>query len=745
MLVLIVVWTYRRERFVDGAVGRRWLLVVLPAVRMALLGLLVVMACQPLLVLQRTRTEPAVVAVMVDSSASMSVPDEEDQTSRFQRAIDLVSADQGQWLQQLLARNEVAFFGYDTTAGMWAEMREAADIPDALVRLAEQVPRGQASDLSSSISSVFEHLRGRRVAGVVIMGDGRQNLPQQISEVVEKARARNLALYTVALGNSNPPPDPQIESLSADQVVFINDLVPVRASVSAGSIQAPLELTLQLMRKDQASPLHEQTVTLTPDRPRETVELRFRPESTGLETMHVRVIPLERELTVDNNLATTQIHVKDQRIRVLYADGYPRWEYRYLKNHLVREPTVMLSCLLFSADENFAQEGNKPITRFPVSEEELFEYDVLLLGDIDPVLLTEAQQRMVERFVSNRGGGLAFLAGPKHCPDEWAGTTLQKLLPVTLSIETARNSLASDSPLMSGFSPQMTPEGSISDLFRFAADLQESINIYQSLPPLFWYAATGESKPATQVLLTLPQRDSQSVPLMVSGHYGAGQTFYLGVDSTWRWRYYQGEPYFDTFWVQMIRSLARQQLLAQDRRAVLRTDRTVYQFDERVNMELRIFDRQLILQLPDSLPVAVYSDQSQTLDNIVIERSLEDPSLYRKSIVPRATGPMTAQAALPSASTEQQRPTAHFSVTVPQLEMQNLAADKTLLHELAAQTQGRMILANQISELVPLIPSRGKRIADDLTEPLWDTPLILWSLIGLIAAEWTLRKVGGLL
>ena len=146
------------------------------------------------------------------------------------------------------------------------------------------------------------------------------------------------------------------------------------------------------------------------------------------------------ELDSRDNVRPAQIAVLDAKINVLYVDGYPRWEYRYLKNEMMRDKTVNISCLLTSADPSFAQEGDPssegfpgPIKRFPESIEELMQYDVVLFGDVDPRQFTDAQLQLLKDFVSKRGGGFGMIAGPRYAPAAYRNTALEELLPVFIT------------------------------------------------------------------------------------------------------------------------------------------------------------------------------------------------------------------------------------------------------------------------------------------------------------------------
>jgi hypothetical protein len=165
------------------------------------------------------------------------------------------------------------------------------------------------------------------------------------------------------------------------------------------------------------------------DAPRlDTVQLVASPASTGDARWEVRVSEAEaaRDLLPANDRRAVPITLVDRPMRVLYVDGYPRWEYRYLKNLLQRERTIESSVMLLSADRDFAQEGNTPIARLPRTREEFERYDLIVLGDLPATFFTGEQLTEMRRAVAERGTGLAWIGGARNTPRSWHGTSMEE-------------------------------------------------------------------------------------------------------------------------------------------------------------------------------------------------------------------------------------------------------------------------------------------------------------------------------
>jgi uncharacterized membrane protein len=257
-------------------------------------------------------------------------------------------------------------------------------------------------------------------------------------------------------------------------------------------------------------------------------------------------------------------------VKVLYVEGTPRWEYRYLKNAMLRQPSVRISCLLTSADLGFTQEGSRadpkigfpgPLQRFPAKAEELAAFDVLLLGDVDPRQFTDAQLAMIADFV-RKGGGLGVAAGPRYTPSAYRKSPLAELLPV--NVEKVEPD-GKDAQFPDGFQPALTDAGRASPIFRAWREGREAREkgrgAEKDYEPLYWYCRGVTARPAAdgaEVLATHPtaRADGNPVPLLVIGRCGKGRTLFSGIDDSWRWRFAANDDVFAGYWLEQFRYLA---------------------------------------------------------------------------------------------------------------------------------------------------------------------------------------------
>ena len=218
-------------------------------------------------------------------------------------------------------------------------------------------------------------------------------------------------------------------------------------------------------------------------------------------TYIVEVEPQDRERRADNNRLVRTIHVRKEKLKVLFVEGYPRYEYRYLKNFLEREETVDLGVVLLSADPEYSEQDLFALPTFPASKDDLFQYDVVILGDADPSFLSASQMANLREFVTEKGGGMLFVAGEEFNPLAYKGTPLEPLLPIQLA--EARNPTAVGNAV-AAFRPRLTPEGRASPIFRFGDDEATSIRVWENLPELFWFLEAPRKQPAAFVLAEHP-------------------------------------------------------------------------------------------------------------------------------------------------------------------------------------------------------------------------------------------------
>ncbi len=713
--------------------------------RTALVLLTIALLNRPVLTLTQSRVEPSVLAVLIDDSLSMRIKDVaagESVTARIDAVAELLNGQNAKLLHDLAKVHQLHFYRFDADATA-IELGTDRTLPAI-------EPQGQKTQVTTAVRTVLRDLQGQRLAGVVVLTDGRDMPQQSIASAIDDVKDFGVGVYPVPVGSDQPLRNIEMQQVTANDAVFAKDIASIRATVRVTGPGAQ-PVTVRLKDKATGQPVLdpagkpiEQTITPADDQPQE-VELLMRPDEPGELNLIVEADAQAGEIDAADNAREIQMAVLDAKINVLYVEGYPRWDYRYLKTEMMRDRTVNISCLLTSADPTFAQEGDRPITRFPQTPEELADYDVVLFGDVDPREFSDSQLQLVADFVSRKGGGFAMTAGPRFSPQAWKGTPIEAILPVDVTRTQAEDWGIGGATIAEGFRPVLTKEGQASPLFRFFADRAENEKFLKDgWQPIFWYVRGIVAKSGVgETLAEHPSEvgpDGHRAPLIVSGRYGAGRTIFNAIDESWRWRYYTGESIFDTYWVQELRLLARSRKLGQ-RKITLAAQKPVYDLGQQVRLIVRVIDPQLQSQLPEQIRVQLMDAQGQVVAQPTLLKQEGGETLLASFPADRV-GRFTVK--LPSVAPGVDELTLPLVVAVPRLELATPQVDRTTLARLASETGGQVIDLADARERLPQIPSAERLVPLLSSQPLWDAPIILTLFAVLITMEWVGRKMFGM-
>ncbi|MBY0397538.1 MAG: hypothetical protein K2X91_13870, partial [Thermoleophilia bacterium] len=350
--------------------------------------------------------------------------------------------------------------------------------------------------------------------------------------------------------------------------------------------------------------------------------------------------------------------------------------------------------------------------------------------------LSVSQMQNLAAFVTEKGGGLLFVAGENFNPLSYRGTPLEDLLPIELA--DARNPTALGTGIAS-FRPTLTPEGRTSPIFRFGEDESESTQIWESLPELYWYLEAPRKKPAALVLAEHPTQvgSDGKLPIFVYHFVGRGKTMLNAVDDTWRWRFRVGDRYFGRFWIQTIRFLARSKLLGQ-KQAEVSTDRRRYQRNQPIQIRVRFPNQGLA---PASGEVRVQLEKKGEGPRPVTLRPTPGGPNVFEGALPQATEGEYTLRLIPPPVLEGPPVTATFRVDPPAGELERVEMNLPELVRAAELTGGKFHTPWTIDTLLSELPKPQKVPLDtDPPIPLWNTWPVLALFLALITAEWLLRK-----
>jgi hypothetical protein len=743
--LVLALWSYRR------LIGPRWGRLALASLRSLLLIALVVLIAGPRLVQRDERIEKDWVLVLVDRSASMTIPDAPAPTvgaldTRQTREAQVRNALEQSWpvWSDIADSRVLVWLGFD--AGSF-ELAQASDTSEDISAFPLELgdPDGRRTNLAAALDQALRRAAARPVSAVVILSDGR-SIAEPSRSAIRQLQAERIPVHVIPLGSSGSVGDVAIASARGPGVAFVDDVAPVHVeleSLGAGDIAGTVRLT------DSATGLVLDERRIATSDPADSVTLTHTPSETEAldASWIVEFIPDSPDLVASNNRAEVPVRLVNRPLRALYIDGYPRWEARYLKNLLLREKSITSSNLLLAVDRRYTQESDQEIAQLPGSVEEWAEYDTIIIGDVNPAVFTQKQLEDLREHIAIRGAGLLWIAGQSATPNDWWETPLADLLPFTRA--TGEIAASTDPVLMSPTS-----------LAQSLGVLRLSLDNDNAWPAQLTNADAGWSalrwtqrirpealKPAAETLAWLnsdlnPANPSPGVLLM---RFGAGRIVYIATDEIWRWRYGRGEALPERFWIQIIRLLGREGLARAGQSAILTATPDDATIEQPIRIELELVDQALVDIDLGAVVVSVTrkpepgEDTTSTPIELTLRADSADNRSFATIWTPNEPGQWSVrpiESALVALSLEEP-----IQVTLPDDETRHPETDHDLLASLSEQTEGRVFEVNDLDDLAQSLPNRRTRIVHEIAEPLWDTPLALLLVITLLTAEWIGRRL----
>ena len=735
LLVGAAFFAFRSYRRLAGPRPVRGALAVTRAVAIVLL---LVIISGPMLELPRETVENDWVVILVDRSASMTIADAEGPGRRWSRDEQLralIERNEPMW-RQLAEKRHVVWMGFH--AGAYDLPRPAGDALPPTASIAGELgePHGRDTKLSAALQQALDRAAARPLSGIVVISDGRTDDPPSRA-VLRRLKADAVPVFTVPLGSPEPLGDLAVRRVEAPRRAFVGDHVPVvvhldRLGSAAREIGGTLtlidDLTGETLDRIEIPPGADDRLTLTAE-----------PRLAGEATWRVVVETDRPDLIPANNTRAFMIDLIDRPLRVLFVDGYPRWEYRYLKNLLIRERSIESSVMLLSADRDFAQEGNQPITRLPSSPEEFARFDVIIIGDVPGSFFSPDELGMIRDHVADRGAGLLWIGGERFTPSTYAGSVIADLLPM-------RGSLLLP-PIGEPVNMVPTPLADRLGVLRLVAGGDAGWPRDLSDPAFGWsqlrYAQRiepGRLKPAAEVLAeTTVEFSGTRLPLVVHMRYGAGRVIYVATDEIWRWRYGRGERLPEQFWVQMIRMLGRESLAGSADQATLEVDPRRLETGQPLRIELRLLEAQLAATEQPAVTVVIEAKDGQSIADITLRRLDTAEVRYAATYLPEVTGQLRVKVDDPALTWLNLQ--VAVEVLTPDDELRRPETDHPLLESLATTTGGAVLAPSDLGDLPGLLPNRSVRTVNPLSERIWDTPLAFALVLLVLTAEWIGRKV----
>ena len=669
---------------------------------------------KPEIVQEIPHTEQPKVVVLRDDSGSMATRDVRlpDGTVETRREWMAANATTARW-HPLAAKGQLATEEFGAPPPADSMQQDGTDLGEALSRTLA---------------------RTENLKAVLLISDGDWNLGESPLVAAAKYSADDIPIYSVGVGSDTPLPDLILDHADVPAYGLLGDQITIPFHVRS---HLPREAHTVLVLSDGSGEMARKPVTI-PAFGELADSLVWTPAAAGDYNLDLHLPVEPDEAIADNNDQHFRIAVRTEKLKVLVVDSAPRWEFRYLRNALMRDPGVEVQTLLFHPGMQPGT-GLGYLQAFPSGKEQLSQYDVVFLGDVGlgGGELQNGDLEGIRALVEQQGSGLVLLPGSRGRENTLAQTKLNDLLPVDL-----------DAAQPGGLGTQgeshilLTPEGKGHLLTLLAAD--EAINdaIWRNLPGFYWCAAVAATRPGAEVLAVHSnlRNDEGRIPLLVSRPFGNGKVLFMGTDGAWRWRLGVEDKYHYRFWGQVIRWMAHQRHLAQGERIRLSFSPETPRAGDTVSLLATVFDSGgfPVTKGSVSARITTPSGTSERLDLSAVPGGW---GVFKGDYTPRASGRL--HVIVKNEAGDQQLET-DLNVEKSSREKVGDPANLAILRDMAALTHaaaGGTADLDSILGRIALLPE-PRPIEQRLH--LWSKWYSAVALLGLFAAYWTARKLSGL-
>jgi len=603
------------------------------------------------------------------------------------------------------------------------------------------------------------------LGGLVLLSDGRETDAPETQRLISRMKALGVPVHTVFVGSEHRPRDLSIVHVDFPESVFLKDKPLVKCIVQTSGFEGEtVRLFLDDLDTPDAPPLER---TISPQSVTTDVSFSLRELPAGRHRFRVRAEVAENEIRDDNNSEEFSINVVDDRARVLLVDGESRWEFRFLNAALARDEQISVEQVLFG--QPFLHVLPQPF--FPVSFEQLpsaapenpaggdsgtlfAPYDLVLIGDVSPQDLTARDWQQLDRYVREEGGTLILTAGKRFFPMSYRGTLAESLLPVeNLRAIRADDAAQTGSPAMRGFRLLISPDGEQLPMFQLDNDPARSRRVWEHLPGHLWgIVGTARGGASVWASARFPQarpalEQERQNGLIVQQYLGTGQVIWIGIDSTWRWRYLVGDLYHHRFWGQFMRWAVSFKAAAGNAIVRLGLREAVIREGQPAQIQAR-WDQRFLAQHPGLSVHAVLERQgngppvSQKIE--LLPRS-GNRLIYEAQTSNLPPGEYRVQLQAANIAPNQELPETTLIVNAELTpELQDVSSNRALLEQIAQATGGKFLYLNELDQLPELFAGnvQTERIHEEI--PLYSHWLILLIFSSIAMSEWVLRKLNGL-
>lgn len=710
-----VVWR-RKENRAPGLEGRR--LVAIWLLQSCLAGLVLILLWRPAISVATLKQQQNIVAVLVDDSHSMSI--REEGKTRLAQAVDVLN---GGVLSGLRKKFQVRIYRFGPSA-------------ERIQNLQQLGGASEATRIGDALKQIAAEGTSLPIGAVVLLSDGADNSGGIGLETISEIRRRRIPVHTIGFGREQFSRDLEV----SDVVLPSRTLADSRLSAQVTFRQhGYTDREARVVVSEGGKILASQRVKLKFDGAPQTESVPFNAGVAGAKSLLISVDSLEGEENPNNNAVTRLVNVQASRPRILYLEGEPRWELKFIRRAIDEDRSLQLTSILRTTQNKIYVQGvenPKELEEgFPSKAETLFSFQGVVLGNVEASYFTPAQQELIREFVDRRGGGLLFLGGRAALADGgYAKSSFTDLLPVTLPER--KGTFFRDRA-----SVELTAAGRESLMCRLEEDPEKNVLRWKKLPELADYQEVGSPKPAALVLAELVA-GGKTLPLLVTENYGRGRTALFATGGSWRWKMLQdhADKTHQMFWQQLLRWLVAES----PNPVAVSTPHQVLSDEPHVQLRAEVRDK-TFLPVPDARVEARILGPGGLSDTSELTPNPVEPGVYAGEWLAEKPGSYLVEVSAKRGSEEIGRDVLTFRREDGVAENFGAEQNRELLEKLAEQTGGRYYRPEDAAKLGEEISYSEAGITTREMRDLWDMPFVFLLLILMCAGEWLLRRKCGVI
>jgi uncharacterized membrane protein len=686
----------------------------------ALIALVLFMLWHPAISVARLRPQQNVVAVLVDHSRSMGIAD--DGKPRLKEAEDLLNSE---LLPELSKKFQVRLYEFGRDAG---RVDQARDL--------------KADDNATRIGDSLRHIASEAgtmpLGAIVLMSDGGDNTGGVDRETIAQLRQLRVPVHTIGFGPDHFNKDIEVEDVAVPARALPNSKVSARVAFRQHGYPGA---KVKLVVHENGKAIAQQDITLKPD-VEQSEQVVFNSGAAGAHSFSVGIEPQAGEENVQNNSMVRLVNVGDHQMRILYFEGEPRWDFKFIRRALIDtdDNTIDLTTILRTTqNKTYTQSTTGTPNRkgiedgFPTRPEDLFQFDGLIIGSVEANYFTPTQQQMIKDFADKRGGGVLFTAGRYALDDGgWAGSPMAEMMPLRLSNEKTFSRDFAEASL--------TEAGRENPITRLVEGREANVARWKKMPELANYATLGPPKPGAVVLMDVTEAGHHPSPLLAIENYGHGRTAILATEGTWRWKMLQDHTDITdfTFWKQLMRWMVTET----PGQVTTSTPHQVLSDDTRVPLRAVVRDKTYDPVAGATVTASITRPDGGT-SVVELKPDPLEPGTYTAEYSADKAGAYVTEVTAHQDKTDLGRDTMTFRREDGVAENFGAAQNKELLEKLSSDTNGNYYT-----------PAKAKRLGDEISVSeagitahdnldIWDMPILFLLVLLIRGGEWLLRRKWG--